>query len=103
MRRYNGRGNGGWWLAHHSHARPPSGEVAAGAWVRCRNHCRVNHSSRELLRHSTLNVQDGCGRREERENGGKNSQAEAPVHMCIPIAAASKVGLKELASNTILR
>ena len=24
-------------------------------WLRCRNHGRINHSSRELLRHSTLN------------------------------------------------
>ena len=65
--------------------------------------CRADNSSCELPRYSTLNVQDGCGRREERENGGKNSQAEACVHMCIPIAAASKVGLKELASDAILR
>ena len=55
MRRDNGGGNGGWWLAHHSHARPSGGEVAAGTWLRGRNHCRANHSSRELLRHSTLN------------------------------------------------
>src|SRR5215208_5181011 len=55
MRRDDGGGNGGWWLAHHSHARPSSSEVAAGPWLRGRNHCRANHSSRELLRHSTLN------------------------------------------------
>src|SRR5204863_1281494 len=42
-------------LAHHSHARPSGGEVAAGTWLRGRNHCRANHSSSELLRHSTLN------------------------------------------------
>ncbi len=103
MRRDDGGGNGGWWLAHHSHARPSCGEIAAAAWLRGRNYCRADNSSCELLRYSTLNVQDGCGRREERENGGKNSQAEACVHMCIPIAAASKVGLKELASDAILR
>src|SRR5882724_10872718 len=50
-----GGGNGGWWLAHHSHARPSGGEVAAGPWLCGRNHCRANHSSGELLRHSTLN------------------------------------------------
>src|SRR5512132_1382173 len=55
MRRDNGGGHGGWWLAHHSHARPSGGEVAAGTWLRRRNHRRANHSSRELLRHSTLN------------------------------------------------
>ena len=29
MRRYDGRGNGCWWLAHHSHAWPSGGEIAA--------------------------------------------------------------------------
>ena len=55
MRRNDGSRNGGWWLAHHSHARPSCGEIAAGTWLRGRNHCRANHSSSELLRHSTVN------------------------------------------------
>src|SRR5439155_23909476 len=55
VRRDDGGGDGGWWLAHHSHTRPSGGEVAAGPWLRGRNHCRANHSSSELLRHSTLN------------------------------------------------
>ena len=45
-------------------------------------------------RRQHLRVQDGCGRREERENGGKHSQVEACVHMCVLIDAASKSGLK---------
>src|ERR687892_2187430 len=55
MRRDDGGGNGGWGLAHHSHARSWGGEVTAGTWLRGRNHRRDNHSSRELLRHSTVN------------------------------------------------
>ena len=47
-----------------------------------------------LGRRQYLRVQDGCGRREERENGGKHSQVEACVHMCVLIDAASKSGLK---------
>jgi hypothetical protein len=39
-------------------------------------------------------VHGGCGRREERENGGKHSEVEACVHMCVLIDAASKSGLK---------
>ena len=44
----------------------------------------------------------GCGRREERENGGKDSQAEACVHMCVLIDVASKSGLKRTASDAIV-
>jgi len=40
-------------------------------------------------------VHGGCGRREERENGGKRSQAEACVHTCVLIDAASKSGFEE--------
>ena len=56
-----------------------------------------------LGRRRHLRVQDGCGRREERENGGKNSQAEACVHKCVLIDAASKSGLKKTRSDAILQ
>ena len=54
MRRDNGGGNGRRWLANHSYPRASGGEVAAGPWLRRRNHCRADHSSCELLRHSTV-------------------------------------------------
>ena len=55
--------------------------------------CTVGHID-ALGRRRHLRVQGGCGRREEGENGGKHSQAEACVHMCVLIDAASKSGLK---------
>ena len=55
--------------------------------------CTVGHID-AVGRRQHLRVQDGCGRREERENGDKHSQAEACVHMCVLIDAASKSGLK---------
>src|SRR5713101_1626909 len=53
------RGNDGcrtsrWRLAHHSHARASYGDTAASARLRGRNNSRVDHSRRELLRHSAF-------------------------------------------------
>src|ERR1043166_6688587 len=55
MRLDDGGRNGGWWLAHHSHAWPSRGEVTASPWLRGRNHCCPNHSRCELLRYSIVN------------------------------------------------
>ena len=49
--------------------------------------CAIGHID-TLGRRQHLRVQGGCGRREERENGGKHSQAEACVHMCVLIDAS---------------
>ncbi len=43
-------------------------------------------------RRQQLRLQDGRGRREQREDGGKHSQAEACVHIRILVDAASKSG-----------
>ena len=64
--------------------------------------CTVGHID-ALGRRQHLRVQGGCGRREERENGGKHSQVEACVHICVLIDAASKSRIEEeLASDAIL-
>ena len=64
-------------------------------------HLRVpSGTSMPLGRRAHLRVQDGCGRREERENGGKDSQVEACVHMCVLIDVASKSGLKKNSQAT---
>ncbi len=54
LRRDDGSGNGCGWLAHHSHARPSDGEIAAGARICRGDKRRDDHSSRELLRHSSF-------------------------------------------------
>ena len=54
LRGYYGRRNSRGRLAHHSHAWPPDGEIAAGARICGRDERRADYSRRQLLRHSSL-------------------------------------------------
>src|SRR6266542_4772029 len=54
LRGNDGCRNSRWRLANHSHARASYGEIAASPRLRGRNNSRVDHSRRELLRHSAF-------------------------------------------------
>src|ERR1043166_5085963 len=54
VRGNDGGRNSRWRVAGYSHARPSDGEIAASARLRGGKNSRVDHSSREVLRHSAF-------------------------------------------------